>query len=109
MLLYHTKNSPSLQYYDCLHYIDHDYPVVSYCPPRDESQRLQRDFIQDCHKDGQSRRIRNVSASVMSCDEVLELVDRYSILKINSYAILRIRVHLLNFVNTNFMILFKTI
>ena len=42
-------------------------------------------------------------------DEVLELVDRYSIPKINSYAILRIKVHLLNFVNTNFMILFKTI
>ena len=39
------------------------YPVVNYCPQRDESQRLQRDFIQGCHKDGQSRRVRNVSAS----------------------------------------------
>ena len=46
---------------------------------------------------------------LMFYDEVLELVNRYSIPKINSYAILRIRVHLLNFVNTNFMILFKTI
>ena len=47
MLLYHTKNSPSLQYYDCLHYIDHDYPVVSYCPPRDLrwSSRISRSLF----------------------------------------------------------------
>ena len=108
MLLYHTKNSSSLQYYDCLHYIDHtiqlsiialnamkvnDYNVISF----KAATRMDNHGVFGTYR------------HLMFYDEVLELVNRYSIPKINSYAILRIKVHLLNFVNTNFMILFKTI
>jgi hypothetical protein len=88
VLLYHTENSPSVQYYDCIYYTrsetQNNIQGVKYCRQLNESQSLQRDFNQTCHNDGQLRSFEklshlNVSASdVLQWSSSLEQTDRYS-------------------------------
>ncbi len=48
VLLYHTENSPLVQYYDCIYYarfkIQDNIQDIKYCRQLNESQILQRDF-----------------------------------------------------------------
>src|SRR5205085_2307831 len=56
VLLYHTKNSPSVQYYDCMYYtrseMQNNIQGVKYCRQLNESQSIDRHFNQSCHNGG---------------------------------------------------------
>jgi hypothetical protein len=88
VLLYHTENSPSRQYYDCIYYTRSqnrdNIQGVKYCRQLNESQLLQRDFNQSCQNDGQLRSFKNLSLLNISASDVLqwssslEQVDGYS-------------------------------
>jgi hypothetical protein len=94
VLLYHTENSPSVQYYDCAYYTQlahlNNIEGVKYCRQLNESQPLQRHFNQSCHNDGHLWTFEklfhfNVSASdVLQWSSSLEQTDRYSKYLFNS-------------------------
>jgi hypothetical protein len=88
ILLYHTENSLSVQYYDCIYYtrlkIQDDIQDIKYCRQLNESQTLQRDFNQSCYNNGQLGTFERLSSFNMSPSDVLqwssslEQADRYS-------------------------------
>ncbi|CAF3583830.1 unnamed protein product [Adineta steineri] len=88
VLLYHTENSLSVQYYDCIYYtrlkIQDNIQDIKYCRQFNESQTLQRDFNQSCHNNGQLWTFEKLSSFNMSPSDVLqwssslEQTDRYS-------------------------------
>ena len=57
VLLYHTENSLSVQYYDCIYYtrfkIQDNIQDIKYCRQLNESHILQRDFNEFCYNNGQ--------------------------------------------------------
>ncbi len=88
VLLYHTENSPSVQYYDCLYYtrseIQNNIQSVKYCRQLNEIQPLQRDFDQSCQNGGhlwsfEELAVLNVSAlDVWQWSSSMEQTDLYS-------------------------------
>lgn len=88
VLLYHTENSPSVQYYDCMYYtrsmIQNNIQGVKYCRQLNESQPLNRTFNQSCHNGGklwsfEELSLINVSASdVLRWSSSMEQTDHYS-------------------------------
>ena len=88
VLLYHTENSPSVQYYDCIYYtqlkIRDNIQGVKYCRQLNHSQSLQRDFNQSCHNNGQLWSFEKLSDLNISPSDVLlwssslEQTDLYS-------------------------------
>ncbi len=76
VLIYHTENSPSTQYYDCLYYtrseIQNNIQDVKYCRQLNESQRLQRDFNRSCHNGGQLWTFEKLSLLNVSVSDVLK-------------------------------------
>lgn len=84
ILISHTENSRSLQYYDCLHHLDRDNYVVKYCRQLNESRQLQRDFPEQCYHNGKLWSFEELSARNISPSDVLqwsssiEITDRYS-------------------------------
>ncbi len=88
VLLYHTENSPSVQYYDCMHYtrskLENHIEGVKYCLQLNENQSLHRDFNQSCHNDSILRSFEELSLLNVSTSDVLrwsssmEQVDLYS-------------------------------
>ena len=75
VLLYHTENSPSLQYYDCIYYtrsmIQDNIQGVKYCRQLNESQSLHRDFNQSCHNNGELWSFKELSLLNVSTSDVL--------------------------------------
>ncbi len=96
ILLYHTENAPSVQYYDCVYYthaeIQNNVQGVKYCRQLNETQSLQRDFNQSCYNGGklwsfEELALNNISASdVLQWSSSMEQADRYS--KYLSHALL---------------------
>ena len=88
VLLYHTENSPSVQYYDCIYYtrlkIQDNIQDMKYCRQLNESQTLQRDFNQSCRNNGQLWTFEKLSffnispSDVLQWSSSLEQTDRYS-------------------------------
>lgn len=86
VLLYHTENSPSAQYFDCIDYINQEnsFSGVKYCRQRNEVRSLQRDFKQSCYNSGQLWTFEKLSEHNISSLEVLkwsssiEQTDRYA-------------------------------
>jgi hypothetical protein len=88
ILIYHTENSPSVQYYDCIYYtrseIQDNIQGVKYCRQLNESEPLERDFNESCHNNGhlwsfETLSTLNVSTSdVLQWSSSLEQTDRYS-------------------------------
>ncbi len=88
VLVYHTENSLSMQYYDCMYYtaaqIGGASQGVKYCRQVNETQSLQRDFNQSCHNGAirwsfEELSLRNVStADVLQWSSSMEQTDRYS-------------------------------
>ena len=88
VLLYHTENSPSVQYYDCMYYtrsmIQNNIQGVKYCRQLNESQPLNRTFNQSCHDGGklwsfEELSLINVSASdALRWSSSMEQTDCYS-------------------------------
>jgi hypothetical protein len=87
VLLYHTENSLSMQYYDCIFYtrskVQDNIQGVKYCRQLNESQLLQRDFSQSCHNNGKLWSFKKLSLLNVSVSDVLqwsssmEQTDRY--------------------------------
>ena len=87
VLLYHTENSPSVQYYDCIYYtrlkIQDNIQGVKYCRQLNNVQPLQRDFNQSCHNGGQlwsfdKLSLLNISPSdILQWSSSLEQTDLY--------------------------------
>ena len=88
VLIYHTENSPSVQYFDCVYYTrsetQNNIQGVKYCRQLNESQPLQRNFSQSCHNSGQLWSFEKLSQFNISTSDVLkwsssmEQTDRYS-------------------------------
>ncbi|CAF2394796.1 unnamed protein product [Rotaria sp. Silwood2] len=88
VLLYHTENLPSVQYYDCIYYkqpqYDHNNQGVKYCRQLNESKPLQRDFNEFCHNGGQLWSFEKLSRlnvsvlNVLQWSSSVEQTDRYS-------------------------------
>ena len=71
-LIYHTENSPSIQYYDCIHSRDFAKLPIKYCRQFDESQSLQRHFDQSCYNGGQLLSFKTLSDQQISSTDVLQ-------------------------------------
>ncbi len=88
VLLYHTENSFSMQYYDCMYYtrskMQDNIQGVKYCRQMNESQPLNRDFNQTCHNNGVLKSFKELSHLNISASDVLrwsssmEQTDLYS-------------------------------
>ncbi len=88
VLLYHTENSLSVQYYNCIYYkrleIGDNIPDVKYCRQMNKNQLLHRDFNQSCHNGGilwsfKELFLLNVSASdVLKWSSSMGQTDHYS-------------------------------
>ncbi len=88
VLLYHTENSLSVQYYDCIYYtrseIKNNIQGVKYCRQLNESQPLYRDFNQSCYNGGvlwsfKELSLLNISVSdVLQWSSSMEQLDSYS-------------------------------
>jgi hypothetical protein len=88
VLFYHTENSSSVQYYDCIYYtrsmIQDNIQNVKYCRQLNRSQLLPHDFNQSCQNGGRLWPFEELSRLNVSTSEVLqwsssmEQTDRYA-------------------------------
>ena len=87
IFIYHTQNSPSVQYYDWIYFtqskIQDNIQGVKYCRHLNETQPFQRNFNQSCHNSGQLWAFEELSTLNVSAKDVLqwssslEQTDRY--------------------------------
>jgi hypothetical protein len=88
ILIYHTEDSPLVQYYDCIYYtrstIQDNIQGVKYCRQLNVSQPLHRNFNQSCQHGGvlwsfEELSFHNVLVSdVLRWSSSIEQTDRYS-------------------------------
>lgn len=88
VLVYHTENTPSTQYYDCIYSIQSEgltiIPSVKYCRQFDGHQALQRDFDASCHNGGQLWHFEQLARLGVPVEDVLQWSS--SIEQANYYA-----------------------
>ncbi|UJR12707.1 hypothetical protein I4U23_016881 [Adineta vaga] len=76
VFIYDTENSPSLQYYDCLHSglstTRYDVGGIKYCRQLYENQSLNRHFNQSCHNNGILCSFEQLSILNLSAFDVLK-------------------------------------
>lgn len=90
VLIHHTENSPSAQYYDCMYDILSSVAGVKYCRQRKENQLLHRDFNQSCQNGGKLWSFEELTHLNISIPDILrwsssiEQADRYSKYSFNS-------------------------